>query len=740
MSAGSSGRIVIRGARQHNLKGIDLELPRDRLIVITGLSGSGKSSLAFDTIYAEGQRRYVESLSAYARQFLEQMQKPEVESIDGLSPAISIEQRKASANPRSTVGTVTEIYDYLRLLFARAGTPHCHRCGREISRQSVQEIVDQVLALPAGMKIVILAPLVRGRKGRHQSLLDSIRRQGFVRVRVDGEIVNLEEEIRLDPNRKHLIEAVIDRLVVQPDLGGRLSDSVQTALQLGGGTVLVSAGPPQNRDLVFSRLYACPDCGISFDELSPRMFSFNSPYGACPVCSGLGTKMEVNPELVVPDPAKSLAEGAILPWSNPITSRRRRWRSAASTYYYSWLKAVGEEYGFDLDTPFERLAPRQRQAVLYGSGGRELRVYKSGRGRTEVRRAPFEGVIPNLERRYRDTESEFVRQEIFQKYISMKTCPECRGARLRPESLAVKVGGISVNQAAALSISRARSFFSGLKLPGRKQEIARELIKEINGRLDFLVNVGLGYLTLDRQSGTLAGGEAQRIRLATQIGSGLVGVLYILDEPSIGLHQRDNARLLDTLKRLRDLGNTVIVVEHDEATIRSADYIVDLGPGAGEKGGYLVVAGTLKDVLATPASLTGAYLRGDFKIATPPVRVPPSGRFLVISGAREHNLKNITVKIPLGLFCCVTGVSGSGKSTLIEEILCRALQKTLYRSKEAPGDHDGIEGAERVERLIVVDQSPIGRTPRSNPATYTGVFTHIRELFAGLPLSRMRGW
>ncbi len=740
MKPDCSDKIVVRGAREHNLKGIDLEIPRRKLVVITGLSGSGKSSLAFDTIYAEGQRRYVESLSAYARQFLEQMQKPRVESIEGLSPAIAIEQRKAGSNPRSTVGTVTEIYDYLRLLYGRVGTPHCHFCGKEISRQTVQEIVDRVLGFPAGMKFQVLAPLVRGRKGEHREILERLGRQGYVRARIDGKVYPLDQPPKLDRNRKHDIEAVVDRLTAGEGIRERLTDSVETALKLGGDLVVIAAGEPEKRDIVFSGRYACAECGVNFAELSPRMFSFNSPYGACPACSGLGTAMEVDPGLVIPDRDKSIAEGAIAPWASPITTRRHRWKGAAARYYHSQLAAVAAEYGFDLDTPFNRLTAPQREAVLYGTGARPIRMRWERSGRVEYRNKPFEGVISNLNRRYRQTDSVYVREEIFNKYITVRPCPECGGTRLRPESRAVTVAGSPIMEATAFSVREALAFFRGLKLPGEKAEIAREILKEIRERLTFLENVGLGYLTLDRASGTLAGGEAQRIRLATQIGSGLVGVLYVLDEPSIGLHQRDNDRLIGTLKRLRDLGNTIIVVEHDEATIRAADYIIDLGPGAGEAGGELVAAGGLEDILAADCSLSGKYLSGELEISTPAERKPPGREFLTVEGAREHNLKNLKVKIPLGLFCCVTGVSGSGKSTLVEETLGRALKRLFHRSREAPGRHRRLRGTEHLDKVIDIDQSPIGRTPRSNPATYTNLFGPIRELFARLPLARIRGY
>ncbi len=740
MKANYTDKIIIRGAREHNLKGFDLEIPRRKLVVITGLSGSGKSSLAFDTIYAEGQRRYVESLSAYARQFLEQMQKPRVESIEGLSPAIAIEQRKAGPNPRSTVGTVTEIYDYLRLLFARVGIPHCHLCGREISRQTVQEIVDRVMAFPPGLKIQVLAPLIRGRKGEHREILERAGRQGYVRVRIDGEVYSLDRLPPIDRYRVHDIEAVVDRLQVGEGMRERLTDSVETAFKLGGDLVLIAAGAPENIDHVFSSRYACVECGVSFSELAPRMFSFNSPYGACSACSGLGTAMEVDPELVIPDPEKSITDGAIAPWSTPITTRSHRWKGAAARYYLSQLEAVAAVYDIDLTTPFNRLTARQRKAVLYGTGTREIVMKWTRAGRSQVKQAPFEGVIPNLNRRYRQTESEFVREEIAGKYITLRPCPECGGARLKPESQAVKVAGKSIMELTALAVREARNFFQNLDLGGSAAVIAQDVLKEIRERLTFLDNVGLGYLALDRSAGSLSGGEAQRIRLATQIGSGLVGVLYVLDEPSIGLHQRDNFQLIETLKRLRDLGNTIIVVEHDEATIRAADYIVDLGPGAGENGGYLVAAGPLEEILSSPDSLSGQYLSGARNISTPESRRSPVGKFLTIEGARGNNLKNLKVKIPLGVFCCVTGVSGSGKSTLIEQTLSRALRRHFYRSREVPGPHRRIQGFEHLDKVIDIDQSPIGRTPRSNPATYTQLFGPIRELFSRLPLARMRGY
>ncbi|MDO8536584.1 MAG: excinuclease ABC subunit UvrA [Candidatus Omnitrophota bacterium] len=705
--------ITIRGAKEHNLKNIDLEIPRDKLVVITGLSGSGKSSLAFDTIYAEGQRRYVESLSSYARQFLEQLQKPDVEYIEGLSPAISIEQRTAGSNPRSTVGTQTEIYDYLRLLFASIGTPHCPKCKKPITRQTSQEIVGQVLRLPGGSKILILAQLVTGRKGEHRELLQKAKKDGFVRARIDGNVVEIDKPLSLDKNRSHTIEIVVDRLIIKEDIRKRLTDSIETALEIGKGLVIVSA----EKDTLYSELYACIGCGISLGEITPRIFSFNSPYGACPVCDGLGNKMEIDPELVISDKSK------------PVISAVDAWRRGGKglyIYYRRLLRTLAREYGFDTETPFKDLPKDIKKIVLYGEEGKKW--------------GGFEGVVPNLERRFRETESEFIKTEI-NKYMSVQPCPECGGMRLKIESLSVTIGGRNIAEVSGLSIKAMKGFLTGLKLTATQDTIARQVLKEINARLQFMINVGLDYLTLDRRSFTLSGGEAQRIRLATQIGSGLVGVVYILDEPSIGLHQKDNSKLLDTLITLKDLGNTLIVVEHDEATIRKADHIIDLGPGAGEHGGRVLVSGTLKDVLDSKESLTGKYLRGELKIKIPEKRKPyAKQKKLKIIGACEHNLKDIDVEIPLGLFVCVTGVSGSGKSTLVDEILFKTLAKKLYRSKEKPGSHEKIEGIEFIDKVIVIDQSPIGRTPRSNPATYTGAFAPIRDMFAKLPDSKVRGY
>jgi len=721
-------KIIIKGAREHNLKNINIEIPRNKLVVITGLSGSGKSSLAFDTIYAEGQRRYVESLSAYARQFLGQMQKPDVDQIIGLSPAVAIQQKGLSRNPRSTVGTLTEIYDYLRLLFARIGHPHCPKCGREILPQTSQQIVEQVLSLPEGSKIQILSPLVRGRKGVYRELFDRIRQDGYVRAKVDGKTYGLEEEIRLDKNKKHNIEVVVDRLVIRPEVKTRLTDSIETALKLAQGTVLIDV--PGERSTLFSAHNACPHCGISIGEISPRSFSFNSPYGACSSCSGLGTKTEIDPDLVVPDKDLSVNEGALVPWSNPITTRRHRWKWAARSYYYDMLEDVSDYYGFSLDTPFKKLPDKYQNTLLYGSPDE---IYESGE--------PFEGVITQLERRYHQTESDFVREEIFNKYMTTRVCPECQGKRLKRESLAVTVQGKSIADMAALSVKEAQEFFNKISLSPTEALIAGEVIKEIKKRLSFLINVGLDYITIDRPAATLAGGEAERIHLATQIGSSLVGVIYILDEPTIGLHPRDVSRLISTLEELRDLANTVIVVEHDLATILAADHIIDLGPGAGEKGGRVVVSGPLSEIVGNPQSLTGAYISGKLKVPLPLKRRKIDfSKALEIKGAAQFNLKNIDVKIPLGFFVCITGVSGSGKSTLIQEILYKALAQKIYHSKEKAGRHKEILGVENIDKIINIDQSPIGRTPRSNPATYTDLFTPIRMLFAQLPEAKIRGY
>jgi excinuclease ABC subunit A len=771
----ASDRIVVRGAREHNLKGIDVEIPRDQLVVLTGLSGSGKSSLAFDTIYAEGQRRYVESLSAYARQFLEQMEKPEVDSIEGLSPAISIEQKTTSKNPRSTVGTVTEIYDYLRVLFARVGIPHCPSCGKVISAQTVQQMVDRILTLPAGTRLLVLAPVVRGRKGEYKKLFFDLQRQGYSRVRVNGAVRELGQDIDLDKNRKHTIEVVVDRLIVRDNLAARLADSLETALRLADGIVQVepvtateSDGPVGTKEdngtkegksgnkershssstgradsariggsggsgtvppvkqtrashvlptserpepMVFSERLACADCGISFPEVSPRMFSFNNPYGACPECGGIGTRFEIDPERLVPNPARSLKGGALAPWAG-----------RESTYFKQTLAVLAKRHKFSLDEPWAKLKKAVRDVVLFGE--------KDG---------GFEGVVKTLDRRYRETQSEDARVEV-EAFMAERPCPACGGSRLRPESLGLKVGGRSIADVVRFTIKEAGGFFAALNLGEREAAIARRVLKEIRERLGFLVNVGLDYLTLDRPAATLSGGEGQRIRLATQIGSSLVGVLYILDEPSIGLHQRDNRRLLDTLKRLRDLGNTVLVVEHDEDTIRAADYVLDLGPGAGELGGHLVAVGTPDEIIANKQSLTGQYLSGARRIPVPANRRRGSGQTLTIHDPTEHNLKGMAVKIPLATFTAVTGVSGSGKSTLVNDILYRALAQMIYRAQDRPGAHTRIEGAQHLDKVVDIDQSPIGRTPRSNPATYTGVFAFIRALFARTPEARMRGY
>jgi excinuclease ABC subunit A len=729
--------IFVKGAREHNLKNIDVVIPRDKLVVITGVSGSGKSSLAFDTIYAEGQRRYVESLSAYARQFLGQMEKPDVDYIEGLSPAISIDQKGPSRNPRSIVGTVTEIYDYLRLLFARVGHPHCPNCGREISRQTVQQIVDSILALPQGSRLMIMAPLVKDRKGEHQAIFEDLRKAGYVRVRVDGRIYDLAEEFQLDKNKKHSIEAVVDRLLIdEATEASRIADSVETALKLGAGVVLVSI--IDGEELLFSEHFACVHCGISLGEMAPRTFSFNSPHGACPDCTGLGVKLEIDPELVIPNKELTLAEGAILPWARS---------GSISTWYESMIASVARRYGFSIHAPVKNLSQEQLNILLYGNE-EGLRVsYRDHYGRMREYYTGFEGVIPNLERRYRETESDYSRLEI-ERYMSSHPCPTCQGKRLKPESLAVTINGKNIIEVTSMSVTEALEWvqaISGEKtgqpvLSPRELTIARQILKEIRSRLGFLIDIGLDYLTLDRRSATLSGGEAQRIRLATQIGSGLMGVLYICDEPTVGLHTADDYRLIATLKRLRDLGNTIIIVEHDEAMMRAADYIIDMGPGAGEHGGEIVATGTIEDIMAHPSSVTGQYLSRRKEIPLPRQRRTGSGKELIIKGARQNNLKNIDVHIPLGMFVCITGVSGSGKSSLIDDVLYKKLAQIFYKAKDRPGECDGILGLEHIDKVVNIDQSPIGRTPRSNPATYTTTFTPIRELFAQVPEARMRGY
>ena len=724
----ASERILISGAREHNLKDIDVELPRDALIVITGLSGSGKSSLAFDTIYAEGQRRYVESLSSYARQFLGLMEKPDVDSIEGLSPAISIDQKTTSRNPRSTVGTVTEIHDYLRLLWARIGIPHCPECGAEITGQTQEQIVDRLMTLDEGTKFIVMAPVVRGRKGEYGKLLEQLRLEGYSRVMVDAELRRLDEEIVLDKKFKHDISVVVDRLVMKPDLRRRLSESVEAAGRLAAGLVEVELVGEEGGTLIFSEQFACLNCGTSIPELEPRIFSFNSPHGACERCHGLGFQRVIDPELVVPDPTLSLEEGALQPWNRGVTA-----------YWRRLIAAVADDYGVDITKPWSKLKKSEREIFLNGTGGERHQVTYTNRfGRRRSYRVRFEGIVNQLQRRYEETDSETNRERI-EGYMAEQPCPDCGGARLRPESLAVKVGGLSIAEYSAMSATAAGDWIRTLELTETERAIARLIVREISERLAFLDNVGIGYLSLSRSARTLSGGEAQRIRLATQIGSSLVGVMYVLDEPSIGLHQRDNAKLIATLDRLRDLGNTVIVVEHDEGTMRAADHIVDLGPGAGEHGGHVIAEGPPATIAATASSLTGQYLSGKRRIEVPEERREPRGALLV-RNAREHNLKGIDVAVPLGVFCCVTGVSGSGKSTLVNETLHRSVANRLHQAKLRPGAHDGVDGLSQIDKIISIDQSPIGRTPRSNPATYTGVFDHIRKLFAQTQEARARGY
>ena len=720
-------KIIIKGAKEHNLKNIDLELPRNKMIVITGLSGSGKSSLAFDTIYAEGQRRYVESLSSYARQFLGQMDKPDVEYIEGLSPSISIDQKTTSRNPRSTVGTVTEIYDYLRLLYARIGTPYCYKCGKEISSQTVEQMVDKIMELEERTRIQILSPVIRGKKGEHKNIIENIKKEGFVRIIVDGEMHEVTDEIKLEKNKKHDIEIVVDRIIIKEGIEGRLSDSIETALRLADGLVMIDIIGEEK--ILFSEKLACPDCNVAIEELSPRMFSFNSPFGACPTCNGIGYHKEIDIEEVIPNPELSINQGGIAPFST----------SNESTYYYQMFKAIAKNNNFDMDTPLKDAPKKFMDELLYGTDGTISFEFDSRYTGWRRYKGKFEGVIPNLERRYRDTNSDYMRDRI-DDYMSEIPCPSCKGNRLKEEVLAVRIGGLNIAELTNLSISQAIDFFENLELDERQQFIGEQVLKEIKERLKFLQDVGLEYLTLSRNAGTLSGGESQRIRLATQIGSSLVGVIYVLDEPSIGLHQRDNAKLLKTLRNLTDLGNTLIVVEHDEETMYSSDYIVDIGPGAGVHGGYIVAEGTVEEIKENPKSITGQYLSGKKKIEIPRERNKPNGNWIEIIGASENNLKNIDVKIPLGVFTCITGVSGSGKSTLINEILYKSLAQKLNRAKIKPGKHKEIKGLEHLDKAIVIDQSPIGRTPRSNPATYTGVFDHIRDVYAMTPEAKMRGY
>lgn len=723
----SKDKIIIKGAREHNLKNVDLKLPRNKFIVFTGISGSGKSSLAFDTIYAEGQRRYVESLSAYARQFLGQMEKPDLDYIEGLSPAISIDQKTTSKNPRSTVGTVTEIYDYLRLLFARIGTPYCYKCGKEIASQTVDQMVDKILVLEDRTKLQILAPIIRGKKGEHKKVLENIRKEGFIRIVVDGEKYEVTDEIKLDKNKKHNIEVVVDRIIVKEGIEGRVADSIETALKLSDG--LVIADIIGGEQILFSQKLSCPDCGVVIEELSPRMFSFNSPFGMCNTCNGIGHYKEIDPELVIPNPSLSIKEGGIAPFST----------SAEDTYYYQVFKAIAEKNDFDIDEPLEKAPKEFLDELLYGTKDTIRFKFKSRYSGNRTYSGTFEGVIPNLERRYRETNSDYMRDKI-DKYMAENPCPSCHGKRLKDEVLAVRINGLNIAEVTDLSIKDSLSFFENLKLTERQKLIGNQVLKEVKERLQFLQDVGLDYLTLSRSASTLSGGESQRIRLATQIGSSLVGVVYVLDEPSIGLHQRDNERLLKTLRNLTDLGNTLIVVEHDEDTMYNADYIVDIGPGAGRHGGYIVAEGTLEDIEKNEKSITGQYLSGMKKIEIPESRRKPNGKWVEIKGAKENNLKDIDVKLPLGVFTCITGVSGSGKSTLVNEILYKSLAQKLNNAKIKPGKHKEILGLENLDKVIEIDQSPIGRTPRSNPATYTGVFDHIRDVFAMTPEAKMRGY
>lgn len=724
-------KIIVKGAREHNLKNLDIEIPRDKFVVITGLSGSGKSSLAFDTIYAEGQRRYVESLSAYARQFLGLMEKPDVEKIEGLSPAISIDQKSTSRNPRSTVGTVTEIYDYLRLLFARIGKPHCVNCGKEVKKQSSSQIINKISSFPEKTKIMVISPVIKDRKGEHRYVLDEAKKAGYVRVRVDGKIYDIEEEFNLDKNKKHTIEVIVDRIIIDKENRKRLADSVETALNLGDGEIKVLS-IESGEESLFSERFVCPDCGINMPDIQPRSFSFNSPHGACQSCTGLGTKLEVDEKLVLPNPRLTILEGAIRPWTKT---------AARMTWFERILREVAETHGFSLNTPVGEYSKEIRDIVLYGTGDTIYTVEADSdySGSVKEINTVYEGIIPNLKRRYQETDSEYMRKEI-EKYMRVSLCPKCQGERLKKEVLAVTVGEESIFDVTSMPIDNAKYFFENLKLSEQEQKIAHQILKEINGRLKFLLDVGLSYLTLSRRASTLSGGEAQRIRLATQIGSSLMGVLYILDEPSIGLHQKDNAKLIDTLKNLKDLGNTVIVVEHDEETILSSDYVIDMGPGAGIHGGKVVATGTPREIMNIESSITGQYLNGKKTIPIPSKRRRGTGENISIIGAKEFNLKNLDVSIPLGKFVCITGVSGSGKSTLLNEILAKYLAAKFHRSQEVPGDFDQILGDDNLDKVIHIDQSPIGRTPRSNPATYTGVFTNIRDLFAQVPEARMRGY